>query len=172
MSEDEVYKDEIGPGNDIYVKGSLIAHSLRMLIGDEDFHEALTTLVYGRPDPRPGNFAPIYRSTPDFLRIVNDVTGRDYGWFFRGYLYNAALPVLSQTRSGDTLDLSWATGNGETFPMPVEVEIDGEVQTVAMRDGRGRIRVPAGAHVVIDPQNKVLRQLDFIDAWRARPSRD
>ena len=57
-SEGEVYDGETGPGNDIYSKGSLIAHSLRMLIGDEAFHEAVTTLVYGRPDPRPGNFHP------------------------------------------------------------------------------------------------------------------
>ncbi len=170
MSEDEVYKDEIGPGNDIYVKGSLIAHSLRMLIGDEAFHEALTTLVYGRPDPRPGNFAPIYRSTPDFLRIVNDVTGRDYGWFFRGYLYNAALPVLTEAREGDRLTLSWTTGDGAAFPMPIEVEIDGVVQTVVMTNGRGTVSVPAGAHVLIDPANKVLRRLDFIETWRARPS--
>jgi hypothetical protein len=97
-TEDEVYKGDVGPGNDIYSKGSLISHSLRMLIGDEAFHEAITRLVYGRPDPQPGNFAPLYRSTGDFLEIVNAVTGQDYGWFFKGYLYNAALPVLKQTR--------------------------------------------------------------------------
>lgn len=170
-SEDEVYKGATGPGNDIYWKGALIAHSLRMLIGDAAFHEAVTTLVYGRPDPAPGNFSTIYRSTPDFLRIVNTVTGRDYGWFFRGYLYNAALPVLTQTREGDTLALSWTTGDGEVFPMPLEVEIDGVVQTVAMTDGRGSIAVPAGAHVLIDPDNKVLRRLDFVETYRARPGR-
>ena len=170
-SEDEVYKGDVGPGLDIYYKGSLIAHSLRMLIGDEDFHEAVTTLVYGRPDPRPGNFTTLYRSTPDFLRIVNAVTGHDYGWFFQGYLYQAALPVLNQTREGDRLDLSWTTGDGAAFPMPVEVEVDGQVHTVPMTGGRGSLAVPEGAHVLIDPSNKVLRQLDFIDAWKARPSR-
>ena len=168
-SEDEVYKGETGPGNDIYFKGALIAHSLRMLIGDEAFHEAVTTLVYGRPDPVPGNFATIYRSTPDFLRIVNEVTGQDYGWFFHGYLYNAALPVLNQARGSDTLTLSWTTGDGEVFPMPVEVEIDGVVQTVPMTGGQGSITVPAGAHILIDPDNKVLRRLDFVEAYRARP---
>ena len=54
--------------------------------------------------------------------------------------------------------------------MPVEVEIDGKVQTVPMADGRGSIAVPAGTHVLIDPANKVLRRLDFIEAWRARPA--
>jgi len=169
-SEDAVYSNEIGPGNDIYVKGSLIAHSLRMLIGDADFHEAITTLVYGRPDPAPGNFSTMYRSTSDFLGIVNEVTGGDYGWFFRGYLYNAALPVLNQTRDGGTLALSWTTGDGGVFPMPVEIEVDGVLQTVPMTGGRGTLAVTPGAHVLIDPQNKVLRQLDFIETYRARPS--
>ena len=168
-TEDEVYFGGTGPGNDIYSKGALIAHSLRMLIGDAAFKEAVTRLVYGRPDPRPGNFEPLYRSTPDFLRIVNEVTGGDYEWFFRGYLYQAALPVLDQTREGDRLVLAWTTGDGATFPMPVEIEIDGRLQTLPMTDGRGSVTVPPGAHVAVDPQNKALRQLDFVDdyqAWR------
>jgi len=51
--------------------------------------------------------------------------------------------------------------------MPVEVEIDGRVRTVAMTGGLGEIAVPAGAHVLIDPQNKVLRQMDVIDRLQA-----
>ncbi|WGM30126.1 M1 family metallopeptidase [Brevundimonas sp. NIBR11] len=171
-TEAEVYDGEVGPGNDIYSKGSLIAHSLRMLIGDEAFFRSVTTLVYGRPDPRPGNFEPIYRSTPDFLRIVNAVTGKDYGWFFRGYLYQAALPVLNETRDGETLDVSWTTGDGADFPMPVEISVDGRVHTLPMTGGRGSIRVPTGAHVVIDPQNKVLRRLDFIETYQGRRRTD
>jgi aminopeptidase N len=171
MREEEVYDGDKGPGNDIYSKGALIAHSLRMLIGDAAFHEAVTTLVYGRPDPKPGNFAPLYRSTPDFLGIVNAVTGEDYGWFFQGYLYNAALPVLSQTRAGDRLELAWTTGDGKAFPMPIEIEVDGQVRTVPMTGGRGTVTVPAGAHVIVDPGNKVLRRLDFIETYRARPAR-
>lgn len=166
-TEDEVYKGDVGPGGDIYSKGSLIAHSLRMLIGDDAFHRSLTRLVYGTDDPRPGAFTPLYRSTQDYLQIVNAVTGEDYGWFFRGYLYNAALPVLTQTRRDGRLSLQWTTGDGGVFPMPVEVEIDGRVRTVAMTGGRGEIAVPAGAHVLIDPQNKVLRQMDVIDRLQA-----
>ena len=171
-TEAEVYDGEVGPGNDIYSKGSMIAHSLRMLIGDEAFFRAVTTLVYGRPDPRPGNFQPIYRSTSDFLRIVNEITGRDHGWFFRGYLYQAALPVLNESREGETLNLSWVTGDGGDFPMPVEVSVGGEVQTLPMTDGRGSVRVPSGAHVIVDPRNKVLRRLDFIETYQARRRSD
>ncbi|HAV50261.1 MAG TPA: peptidase M1, partial [Brevundimonas sp.] len=159
MTEEEVYEDDRGPGGDIYRKGSLIMHSLRMLIGDEAFFESVTRLVYGRPDPRPGNFEPRYASTPDFLAIVNEVTGQDLGWFFNGYLYQAALPDLVSWQQGDRLMLEWVVGDGSAFPMPVEVSVDGQVQTVAMTGGRGEVRgVGPHSHVLIDPQNKVLRR--------------
>lgn len=165
-TEDEVYRNDVGPGNDIYVKGSLISHSLRMLIGDDAFFKAVTTLVYGRPDPKPGNFQPLYRSTPDFLRIVNETTGKDYGWFFQAYLYQASLPVLKEARADGRLTLEWSTPAG-VFPMPIEVEIDGRVTTLPMTGGRGAIAVRDGQHARIDPQNKILRQLGFIDEFQA-----
>ncbi|WP_420471450.1 M1 family metallopeptidase [Brevundimonas sp. FT23042] len=170
-SEDEVYKGDVGPGLDIYNKGSLIAHSLRMLVGDEVFFRSVTRLVYGRPDPRPGNFTTRYATTNEFLAIINEETGQDLNWFFRGYLYNAALPDLRQTRDGDTLRLEWVTGDGETFPMPVEVEIDGRLVTVSMTGGRGEVTAPAGAHVLIDPENKVLKREGFIEVWKGREPR-
>ena len=169
-TEDEVYFGGTGPGNDIYSKGSLIAHSLRLLIGDDAFFNAIRRLVYGRIDPAPGNFEPRFASTPELLQLVNEETGGDYGWFFRGYLYNAALPDLVETRDGDRLRLEWVTGDGQTFPMPVEVEVDGRLQTLPMTGGRGELSVPASAHVLIDPANKVLRRLDRIDGPRTVPS--
>ncbi len=169
--EDQVYKSDVGPGLDIYNKGSLIAHSLRMLIGDEAFFRSVTRLVYGRPDPRPGNFSPRLATTNDFLAIVNEEAGRDLSWFFRGYLYQAALPDLRQTREGDQLMLEWVTGDGGAFPLPVEVEINGQRTTVPMIGGRGAITVASGAHVLIDPDSKALRRLDFIEVWKGRKTR-
>ena len=169
-SEDEVYQGDTGPGLDIYNKGSMIAHSLRMLIGDEAFFRSVTRLVYGTATPRPGGFRPRNATTDEFLAIVNEETGQDLTWFFRGYLYQAALPDLRQTRSDGELALEWVTGDGGVFPMPIEVEIDGRIQTVPMTAGRGRIAVPEGAHVLIDPASKVLRRLEFIEAWKAAGS--
>jgi aminopeptidase N len=68
MTEDQVYKPEGGPANDIYAKGSNVMHTLRATIGDEAFFKAVRTLVYGRPDPKPGNFAPRYATTKEFIR--------------------------------------------------------------------------------------------------------
>ncbi len=165
-TEDEVYFGGTGPGNDIYVKGSLIAHSLRLLIGDEAFYTSLRRLIYGRADPAPGNFQARNASTPEFLKIASEEAGQDLTWFFRGYLYNAALPRLSETREGDLLKLEWTTGDGGAFPMPLEIEIGGEVVTVPMTDGRGEVRIPDGAHIRIDPFNKVLRYEAHIDRYQ------
>ncbi len=162
-----MYGGSEGPGGDIYNKGSLIAHTLRMTIGDENFYEVIRRLVYGRPDPRPGNFAPQTSSTREMNAIVNQVTGHDYDWFFNAYLYQAALPVLTQTRDGDRLTLAWTTGDGGAFPMPVDIEVNGRARTVAMPGGRATIDVPASALILIDPQNKLLRQLDLIDDLQA-----
>jgi aminopeptidase N len=166
-----VYTDATGPGLDLYNKGALVAHSLRMLIGDEAFKRSLTRLVYGRPDPRPGNFEPLYATTPDFIRIAGQESHRDLGWFFAAYVYQAALPRLDMTRDGDRITLTWAD-TADAFPMPVEVEVDGQVRTLPMRDGRGAFTAPSSAHILIDPHNKVLRQLDFIDAYQARQRED
>jgi aminopeptidase N len=170
----QVYGGSEGPGGDIYNKGSLIAHTLRMTLGDEDFYEVIRRLVYGRPDPRPGNFTPQLSSTREMNAIVNQVTGEDYDWFFEAYLYQAALPVLTHTRDGDRLSLAWTVGGNGDFPMPVEIEVNGRFQTVPMPDGRATISVPADALILIDPQNKLLRQLDLIDDLNAytRAERD
>jgi len=170
-AEDDVYKSNVGPGLDLYNKGSLIAHSLRMLIGDEAFFRSLTRLVYGTATPRPGNFTTRYGTTDEFLAITSEESGRDLAWFFRGYLYQAALPDLRQTRENGQLALEWVTGDAGVFPMPVEIEIDGRRQTLAMTGGRGAIPVAAGAHVLIDPDNKVLRRDVFLEEWKAAGGR-
>jgi aminopeptidase N len=169
-SEKEVYASEGGPRGDIYSKGSLILHTLRNLIGDDAFFESVRTLVYGRSDPRPGNFAPQFRTTEDFVRIVNEVTGEDLSWFFDVYLFQAELPVLEQNRAGNRITLSWKTPQELPFPMPLEVRVGDENLVLPMTDSKGEVDAPAGAHLTLDPQSKILRQSDAIDGfqrWRS-----
>ena len=168
-TEEEVYDtDKGGPGGDIYVKGSWMLHTLRGLIGDAAFYEVTKRAVYGRPDPRPGNFAPRFSSTKEYRSIVNQVTGADYGWFFDVYLNEAALPDLVETRTGTTLTLSWKVPGGKPFPMPVEVEVDGKLTRLAMTGGRDTLTVPEGAHVVVDPMSRILRRSVAIEAVQAQ----
>ena len=169
MLEEAVYDKEHGPGNDIYAKGSVMLHSLRELIGDEAFFAATRRLVYGTDQPRPGNFAPRYASTGDFIDIVNDVTGKDYRWFFDVYLYSAALPELVATRDAEGLALRWKTAGDKPFPMPVDVRVggvDGDVVTVAMTGGNGHVDLPDDAVYTLDPHSRVLRALPHIVAFQ------
>ena len=169
MLEEAVYDKEHGPGNDIYAKGSVMLHSLRELIGDEAFFAATRRLVYGTDQPRPGNFAPRYASTGDFIDIVNDVTGKDYRWFFDVYLYSAGLPELVASRDAEGLALRWKTAGDKPFPMPVDVRVggvDGDVVTVAMTGGTGHVDLPDDAVYTLDPHSRVLRALPHIVAFQ------
>ena len=167
MTEEAVYNGETGPGNDIYYKGSLLLHTLRNLIGDKAFFDATRQMVYGTTDPRPGNFAPRYATTRDFIDAVNEATGRDYGWFFDTYVFSAALPELVATRDATGLSLQWKAPGGKPFPMPLQVRVDGRDIDLPMADGSGRVELPPHALYTIDPHSKVLRALPYIDAFQA-----
>jgi aminopeptidase N len=169
QTEEAVYNREHGPGLDIYYKGSLMLHSLRGLIGDKAFFATIRRAVYGTDTPRPGQFKPRYVSTRDYIDIVRQVTGKDYGWFFDVYLYRAALPELQVQRDAAGLTLRWKTPDNLPFPMPVEVRVggnDGAVQRVAMTGGQGHLALPAGETYTLDPDSKLLRQLAHIDAFQ------
>ncbi|MFC5438204.1 M1 family metallopeptidase [Rhodanobacter umsongensis] len=165
-TEEQVYDGDIGPGQDIYNKGAVMLHSLRQLIGDKDFFDSIRLLVYGRADPKPGNFSPRYASTSDYVAIVDKVTGRDLRWFFDVYLRDAALPRLDVRHDGDTVTLHWVTEHGKPFPMPVDVQVGDAVHTLPMTDGNGQLKVPAGSLLIVDPRAKVLREMPYIDAYQ------
>ncbi|RXD07142.1 M1 family peptidase [Sphingomonas sp. UV9] len=158
-TEEEVYElDKGGAGQDIYYKGSWMLHTLRGLIGDKAFFDVTRLAVYGRADPKPGNFAPRFGLTKEYEGLVRKVTGKDFKWFFDVYLRQAALPELVETRTANTLALAWKVPGNGPFPLPVEVQIDGQTRKLPMTDGKASLSVPAGAHVVIDPDALVLRR--------------
>ena len=165
MEEGDVYDAERGPGNDIYYKGALMLHTLRALIGDDAFFRATREIVYGTDTPKPGAFKPRYATTSDFVAIVNRITGKDMGWFFDVYLRSAQLPELVASRDADGLALSWKTQGNKPFPMPVQVRVGDTLVNVAMTGGRGRVAVPKGASVTLDPASKVLRELPHMAAF-------
>jgi aminopeptidase N len=164
--EKEVYADPTGPRGDIYPKGSWVAHTLRQLIGDEAFFKSIRILVYGRPDPKPGNFTPQFGTTQGFLKIVNEVTGKDYKWFFDVYFYRAPLPTAVVTRENGMLKVRWQAPDHLPFPMPLDVRVDGKIVTLPMTDGTGETPAGERSAVTIDPRSKILMQSDAIDAYQ------
>ena len=173
LTEEEVYEStKGGPASDIYYKGAWTLHTLRWLIGDKAFFDSVRRLIYGRPDPRPGNFAPRYGSTAEFERIVGEESGRDLRWFFDTYLRQAALPDLVTARRGSRLALAWK--NPIPFPMPVEVQIDDRIVRVDMPGGAAEIDAPDSAHIVVDPAARILRRsiaVEALQAWQRQAQR-
>ena len=41
------------------------------------------------------------------------------------------------------------------------------IRTIDIEHGRGFVEARAASHILIDPDSKVLRRLDFIEAWKA-----
>lgn len=131
-------------------------HTLRYLIGDEAFFNAVTRTVYGRSDPQPGNFSPVYASTKDFINNVNNQTGQNLNWFFDTYLYQASLPKLDIKRDESSIELRWQSAATNPFTMPIEVSINGEIRTLPMTKPAS-IELKPEDIVIIDPASKILR---------------
>ena len=123
----------------------------RMLIGDDHFYEVIRRVTYGRPDPKPGNFKPQFGTSKGFMATVNQVTGKDYDWFFNIYLYRAGLPKLVESRVGGLLKLRWETPDNLPFPMPVDIRVDtypdrrwsGRVESISQATGAEFSVIPA-----------------------------
>ena len=83
MTVEGVYQEEKGgPGADIYAKAPWVLHTLRHIIGDDHFFQAIRELVYGIASPSPGNFKPVLADTEDFLKIINRITGHKFSLVF------------------------------------------------------------------------------------------
>ena len=166
-TEEDVYDQKRGgPGQDIYVKGALVMHALRALIGDQAFFRAVREEVYGTNTPQPGRLQPRYGSTREFIQFVNQASGQDLGWFFDVYMYQKDLPELVATPVGGTLTLRWKVPGDKPFPMPVEVRVGERIETVAMKDGVGSLNLSAGSTYTIDPHSKLLRRLEHIEVFQ------
>ncbi len=150
---------EIYAGHDIYFKGAWVLHTLRYLIGDDAFGLSLRRMAY--PDPeswRASDGTQVrFVDTDDYIATVELVSERELDWFFDVYLHSAALPTLELTRKEGALDLAWSAPDGLPFPMPVDVLVNGQTQRVEMPDGKATVEVPAGATVVVDPDQWILR---------------
>lgn len=151
--------DYIMSDGDIYTKGACILHTLRYLIGDENFFKALRLMAF--PDPKLETITNggqcRLADTDDFRGIVEEVAGEDLDWFFDLYLHQEKLPVLQSRISRNKLRLRWKTPRRLPFQMPVPVQVGGEVHRVEMPRGRGVMGIPKGFIPIVDPLNQILK---------------
>ena len=150
---------EMFDGRDIYMKGAWILHTLRGLIGDEDFFMLLRRMTY--PDPEqegksiksPGRFV----DTDDFIELSSDISGKRLEWFFETYLRHAELPRLQKRWEENKLYLSWSTPSDNPFPMPVKV-YDGRDYVTVVPEDEISVAIHDRDTYRIDPGYRVLRE--------------
>ena len=140
---------------DHYFKGAMMLHSLRFLLGKQRLNQILKTFAT-TPEYTFGNKV----DTADFIAVAENLAGEQLDWFFDVYLFRAELPVLKVVRSEQQLELAW---DRSEFEMPVEIEIThkGKSQRIrqSMVSGKASLSLPKNAAVVIDPDLKVLKNL-------------
>jgi aminopeptidase N len=145
LTSAQAYSDEI------YFKGAWVLHSLRWVLGDEDF---FTIIWRFANDPE---YAYGLVSSRDLAELVFEVSGREIDWFWERYLYRAEEPVWRFKRrldgDRDRVTIRW---DDRDFEMPLPVWVDGVEQRVEMPDGRASILVDRGATLEIDPLGYVL----------------
>lgn len=158
----EVYLQEpdfVKSDGDIYGKGAVVLHTLRYLIGDDAFFRSLRRMAYPTKEMEKMTDGRQTRlvNTDDFLTIAEKESGQKLDWFFEVYLRQPKLPKLVTETTGNTLTLSWESPNGIPFPMPVEVEVDGEIKKIEIKSGKANLNFN-GTAPVIDPKGWILKE--------------
>lgn len=155
--------DYLNSDGDIYGKGAYFLHTLRYLIGDKAFFNALRHMAYPTKELEKLTDGRQERlvNTDDFLTIAEADSGMKLDWLFELYLRQPKLPKLVTAIPQDCVSnckmlLSWETPNNMPFPMPVDVVVGGKTQRVEMKDGKGSVTY-TGAPPAVDPDGWVLK---------------
>lgn len=151
----EIYKAPI------YAKGAWVLHTLRYLIGEEDFFKALKTMAYPNEKALQVMEMPMTRfvSTEDFITIVEQLVEQDMHWFFDVYVRQGAAPVLVSRVKKDGLHLKWRVPENMPFQMPVEVEIAGQIKRYDIPAEGLVIPLKKGELPEVDPNRWILMEV-------------
>jgi photosystem II stability/assembly factor-like uncharacterized protein len=143
---------------DIYYKAAWVLHTIRYYLGDSEFFHLLRLWAYPDPSTELITHGDQCRlaTTDDFLRIAEDITGKDLDWLFEVYLRQTSLPYIIADIQNDTLYLSWKTENQIPFDVPVEIKLGNSIIKLDMVQGRGKVAIPPGVSPDIDPNDWIL----------------
>lgn len=161
FSDDQMHEKGTGSAVNIYTKGAWVLHSLRYLLGDDDFWNAVRVLVYDTDEPEKLQ-SPImarHRTTDDFLRIASEIADSELDWFFEVYVRGGELPELISEQVGPDVVLRWNTAGDLPFDMPVPVRAKNSIERVEFVNKMSRLADTRLVDVLIDPNMQILRKL-------------
>jgi aminopeptidase N len=157
-------------GNTIYMKGSVVLHMLRRVLGDASFFAGMQ--LYG------SRFQYGNASTDDFRQAMEDASGQPLDWFINEWVYDKGLPTYvwgfqlgpsvhpGQTTVG--LEIRQTQTNAPLFRMPIELRIQRSAlpdtvvtvqnDAVAVQDFGIDVNGTA-TNVVFDPRNNIYKRI-------------
>ncbi|MDZ7634008.1 MAG: M1 family metallopeptidase [Bacteroidales bacterium] len=97
--------------NDVYNKGAMILHTIRNVVSDSTLFFDILQTFYSE------HAAASHATTEDFIRIVEDKTGKDWHDFFEVYLYRREVPVLQWYYSPAGIEGAAGSPNGNQGPV-------------------------------------------------------
>ena len=177
-STNSVYVDDIRDVSRIfrlttsYIKGGLVLHMLRGIVGDSTFFKILRTY---NSDP---GYAYNSVTTSDFQGIAENISGLNLGYFFSEWIYGVDYPRYSlgwnclDNGSGIyklTIKLDQKPGtNPQYFTMPVQFKIitDAGDSTITVFNNKLEQEFDISVagkplQVILDPNNFILKDLNI-----------
>ena len=155
----------------IYKKAACVIYMLREEVGKDKFFEILKSFT---TDPR---FKFGNASTADFVRITNELTGKDYTWFFDQWLKHPGHPVYMnryrfyQENGEDLLEVTFIQEDWERLYYKANFELvvkynDGSSEVFTgfnSENGESfRFKVKPGTDkVIFDPKEKILLKKEY-----------
>ena len=150
-----------------YPRPGQVLHMLRWMYGDKRFFGALRDYLT--------EYQYKTASTHQFFAAISKSLGENLDWFEQEWFYRAAYPhfYVAQTYSAATktlsLDVTQKNHDGKPFRMPVDVAVyvNGHGTLYRFTADRNHQVVPlphvaaAPEMVLFDPNNNILRQLDY-----------
>lgn len=145
---------------DVNFKGAWILHTLRYLVGDQDFFRILKQFAYPNTgsSQKTGRCPCRFVSSIDFQTTAEEITGRSLSWFFDLYLHQPQLPKLETKVAGGMLKMRWRTPNRMPFPMPVEVKLADRIAKLDLSDGEATLPLDGASEFEIDPGRWLLME--------------
>ena len=123
--------------NDIYYKGAWMLHTLRSAVKNDTLWFNIIRSFQDKY--KYGNIR-----SDDFIKLVNEKTGKNYDAFFDQYLRHDSLPVLSfkAEQHGSVIELvySWKKVV-KGFNMPVDVDIKGSVFRIYPQEKEQKLKI-------------------------------
>ncbi|MDB5002842.1 MAG: family peptidase [Mucilaginibacter sp.] len=138
-----------------YEKGSWVLHMLRRKLGDGVFWKGINT-YYLKYEGSNAN-------TTDFKEVMAQISGQNLDQFFKQWLNTSGHPDLAVKWKYDTkthiVDLQVDQKQANLYTFPLEIAIDGHVQTINMTGRTSNTHIAAGKKlpvILVDPNVNLM----------------